>query len=111
MVWWYTRTGQAVQSVHVQSLSMRAFKISLNGKKLCLAGIDRDGVLTAIVNSVTGNGREDLFLEVGGLVSKTDEHVKWINQKRLRVGDRIRVARQNEERRYPKDHQKQTCPE
>ena len=70
---------------------MRAFKVSLNGKNLCLAGIGHDGVLSTTVNSVTGDGREDLFLEIGGLISHTDEHVKWINQRRLRMGDRIRV--------------------
>src|SRR5215468_270201 len=76
---------------------MRAFKVSLNGKKLCLAGVGHEGVLTAIVNSVTGirpsaaDGREDLFLEVGGLFSPTDEHFKWVHQKHLHVGDRIQV--------------------
>jgi hypothetical protein len=32
-----------------------------------------------------------LFLEVGGLVSRTDQHVAWVRQKRLRVGDRIQI--------------------
>jgi hypothetical protein len=52
-------------------IPMRAFEVSLNGKKLCLAGIGDDGVLTAIVDWVTGRDRADLFLEVGGLVSPT----------------------------------------
>ena len=72
---------------------MRAFKVYLNGKKLCLAGVGDDGVLTAITNWVCG-GRytaADLFLEVGGLISPTREHVKWIKQNPLRVGDKIRV--------------------
>jgi hypothetical protein len=70
---------------------MRAFKVHLNGKQLCLAGIGDDGVLTAIVSWVTGAGRADLFLEVGGLVSPIEEHVKWVSQEPLRVGDEIRV--------------------
>jgi hypothetical protein len=70
---------------------MQAFKVSLNGHKLCLAGTVGDGVLSAIVNSVRGNRGEDLFLEVGGLVSRADQHVRCINQKRLRVGDRIQI--------------------
>jgi hypothetical protein len=70
---------------------MRAFEVSLNGKKLCLAGIGDDGVLTTIVNWVTGEGIADLFLEVGGLVSFADEHVSWIKQKPLQVGDSIKV--------------------
>jgi len=70
---------------------MRAFEIYLNVKKLCLAGISDDGVLTAIVNWVTGRGRGDLFLEVGGLVSPVDGHVAWIKQKRIRVGDQVQI--------------------
>jgi hypothetical protein len=70
---------------------MRAFEVSLNGKKLCLAGIGDDGVLSAKVNWVTGDKASDLFLVVGGLVSPTREHVSWVRQKPLRVGDVIRV--------------------
>jgi hypothetical protein len=71
---------------------MRAFKVLLNGKKLCLAGIGDDGVLSAIVNWVGGGrGPADLFLLVGGLVSPAQEHVRWVRQKPLRVGDEIRV--------------------
>jgi hypothetical protein len=68
---------------------MRAFKVSLNGKKLCLAGVGERGVLSAIVNRVEGDRGEDLFMEVGGLSS--EGHVKWIRYKHLRVGDEIRV--------------------
>jgi hypothetical protein len=70
---------------------MLAFDVYLNQKKLCRAGIGDDGVLTTIVNWVTGKDRSDLFLEAGGLVSPRDEHVNWVRQKRLRVGDRIQV--------------------
>jgi|SRR5580658_4420253 hypothetical protein len=70
---------------------MRAFEVCLNGKKLCLAGIGDDGVLTAIVNWVKGRGGTDMFLQVGGLVSQVDEHVRWVNQKHLRVGDQIQI--------------------
>jgi len=50
-----------------------------------------DGVLSAIVNWVPQKGKGDLFIQVGGLVSSSDEHVRWVNQKRLRVGDTIEV--------------------
>jgi len=70
---------------------MRAFEVSLNGKKLCLAGIGNDGVLSAIVNWVTGDQVSDLSLEVGGLVSPIQEHVAWVRRKPLRVGDVIGV--------------------
>ena len=71
---------------------MRAFEVYLNGKKLCLAGIGDDGVLTAIVNWVTRGGKGDLFLEVGGLISPVREHVAWIKQKPLRVGDQLQIT-------------------
>jgi hypothetical protein len=70
---------------------MRAFEIRLNGEKLCLAGIGDDGVLSAIVNWVTGRQAADLFLHVGGLVSSADEHVAWIKQKKLSVGDSVEI--------------------
>lgn len=68
---------------------MRAFNVSLNGKKLCLAGVGERGVLSAIVNWVAGDRGADMFMEVGGLAN--EEHVDWVNQKRLQVGDEISV--------------------
>ena len=68
---------------------MRAFKISLNGKNLCLAGVGARGVLTAIVDWVAQDRGEELSLQVGGLAN--EEHLEWTRQKRLRVGDEIRV--------------------
>src|SRR5690348_15190215 len=65
--------------------------LSINDKKLCLAGVGDHGVLSTIVSSITRERRADLFLEVGGLVSPVREHVAWVNQKPLRVGDEIRV--------------------
>jgi len=69
---------------------MRAFNVSLNGKKLCLAGVGERGVLSAIVNWVAGDRGADLFREVGGLAN--EEHVDWVMQKRLQVGDEVRVT-------------------
>ena|SRR5579864_37485 len=70
---------------------MRAFEIYLNGEKLCIAGMGDDGVLSAIVNWVTGRSRADLHLYVGALINPGKEHVTWIEQKHLNVGDEIRV--------------------
>jgi hypothetical protein len=70
---------------------MRALEVHLNGKRLCLAGIGDDGVLTASVVSVTGRDRADQVLEVGGLVGPTDENVSWTKGKALRLGDRIQI--------------------
>jgi hypothetical protein len=68
---------------------MLSFNVSLNGKKLCLAGIGKRGVLSAIISWVASERGEDLFLQVGGLAN--EEHIDWIDQKRLQVGDEIRV--------------------
>jgi len=57
---------------------MKSFEVFINGHRLCLAGVGENGVLNAIVNWVGGAGREeDIFLNVGGLDSKTDEHLRW----------------------------------
>jgi hypothetical protein len=75
----------------LELLAMHAFEVHINGKKLCVAGIGDDGVLSAIVSWVAKRGTGDLFLQVGGLISPIDEHVSWTGTKRLRVGDKIRV--------------------
>jgi len=70
---------------------MRAFEISLNGEKLCLAGIGDDGVLTTIVHLASRHSEGGFFLEVGGLISRTKEHVNWTNLRALNVGDNVQV--------------------
>jgi hypothetical protein len=80
---------------------MRAFVVHLNGKRLCTAGIGDDGVMSANVTWVrhaprrarpTRNGGvdEELGLMVGGLITKSGEHVTW-RPRRLRVGDEVRI--------------------
>jgi hypothetical protein len=56
---------------------MQAFQVSVNGEKVCLAGIDDDGVLTTIVHHAARQRDSGTFLEVGGMISQTKEHVKW----------------------------------
>jgi len=82
-----------------------ALKIQINGEAPVTAGSDDLGVLNAIVNcvgrlgskSVSGHEGEpaDLFITVGGLTSRAseepDEHIKWISQKPLKIGDVILV--------------------
>jgi hypothetical protein len=71
---------------------MRTFEVYLNGKRLCLAGIGDDGVLSAIATWVIGKRRRgDMRLDVGGLISPIDEHVRWTDRK-LRVGDEIKIC-------------------
>ena len=70
---------------------MTAFEVRRNGKRLCVAGIDGDCVLTTIVNYVAGGKRRpDLFMQVGGLIISTDEHVIWRNV-RLKHGDEVMI--------------------
>ncbi|HUM07224.1 MAG TPA: hypothetical protein VLT90_17275 [Terriglobales bacterium] len=70
---------------------MLAFKVHLNNRKVCLAGVGEDGVLTTILTWVSRKGRADTCLEVGGLVSLTKEHVRWAIHKPVKVGDRIQI--------------------
>ena len=69
---------------------MRAFEVFVNETRLCVAGIGEDGVLTTMVDHVAGNGRDEMHLRVGGLISPTREHVDW-KRRRLKTGDEIRV--------------------
>jgi len=70
---------------------MHAFEVSRNGKRLCVAGVGQDGVLTAIVSLVIGKPVLDLDLSVGGLISSPRRHVYWAREKGLSVGDEIHV--------------------
>ena len=57
---------------------MKALEVFINGHRVCLAGVGDDGVLNAIVNWVGGPDRDqDFFLQVGGLDSRADEHLRW----------------------------------
>jgi DNA-directed RNA polymerase subunit E'/Rpb7 len=37
-----------------------------------------------------GLGKEALHLHVGGLVTPTEEHIRWVDRK-LKVGDEVRI--------------------
>ena len=81
---------------------MPVFQIYLNGKKLTTAGVGDLGVLSAVVSWVRRKGdhtlakkpdcvEEELTLHVGGLISPTEEHVRWLDRG-LKVGDEVRIA-------------------
>ena len=70
---------------------MHAFEVYSNGTKLCLAGIGDDGVLSAILTCVARKGSGNLRFDVGGLLSPVSEHVTWIKEQDLRVGDVITI--------------------
>ena len=69
---------------------MLVYEVFLNGKRSCAAGIDGDGVLTAIMDHVKVNARDELRLTVGGLITATREHVTW-TKTNLTVGDEVQV--------------------
>jgi len=71
---------------------MKAFQVRMNGRKLCTAGFsERDVVVTAIIDYVSGHGEDELALSVRGLISQKEEHVQWVERKKLRIGDEILV--------------------
>jgi hypothetical protein len=71
---------------------MKAFQVHLNGRKLCTAGFNEQNVvLDAMVDYVSGNGRDEIALTVGGLISPKEEFVRWVRRKKLRVGDEIQL--------------------
>jgi hypothetical protein len=53
---------------------MIAFLVSVNGQRVCLAGIGQDGVLGA---GVDWTNRRGFKFHVGGLDTKTDEFADW----------------------------------
>jgi hypothetical protein len=68
---------------------MRAFKIEVNGKRICVAGVGTNGVLSAITAFVGSPARgNSLDLSVGGLFTETGEHATWARIG-LKVGDKI----------------------
>jgi len=85
---------------------MICFEISINGKKICIAGINsKYGTLTSILTWVKRDlnqfspevrhkiPEEKLDLNVGGYISHAkndDENLEWINQS-LSPGDEIKI--------------------
>jgi len=75
---------------------MIAFEIHLNGKKKCTAGIRGPCVLTACLSWVLREPRSrrgkraELNLGVGGLVSRSDEFLEWL-QRDLQPGDEVTI--------------------
>ena len=82
---------------------MKCFEVTINGEKVCTAGLGDDGVLTSIVSFVEisnasdeteesqVNNSENFKLRVGGLMNRESgvtEHVEWLRQG-LDVGDEI----------------------
>jgi hypothetical protein len=69
---------------------MIGFKVYLNRKRLCVASVGNDGVLTTIVDCISRSTEARSQLTVGGLISAKNEHVKWVGRD-LRIGDEVKV--------------------
>ncbi|HYL37152.1 MAG TPA: hypothetical protein VEV17_14645 [Bryobacteraceae bacterium] len=68
-----------------------AFKVFQNGRGVCTAGLGgKPGVLTATLHWVDRQGRDELWLHVGGLESATQQHIIWAAQP-LRIGDEVAI--------------------
>jgi len=80
---------------------MPVFDVYLNGKKVSTAGVGDLGVLAAHVTWARRKGEhtlakqpesveEELSLYVGGLITTTGEHVRWVDRP-LKNGDEVRI--------------------
>jgi hypothetical protein len=71
---------------------MIAFVVSVNGQRVCTIGVGDSGILGAHVSWV-GRPEEpgDLELGIGGLDTRTDEHVRWPHPPEIKVGDTVTI--------------------
>jgi hypothetical protein len=86
---------------------MISFQISIDGRKICTAGVGDAGVTSVTASwvrrpspepasddAVSGRFEEELTLDVGGLTHDPDGasvHVSWLRQP-LRVGQQVTIA-------------------
>lgn len=82
---------------------MLAMEVKKNGRKVCVAGADDLGVLTASLSAggplgprtwdFTGKAsKPDMHLRVGGLTSRSgapDDHVNWIGHMEIQIGEAV----------------------
>ncbi|GAA4291989.1 hypothetical protein [Aestuariibaculum suncheonense] len=69
------------------------FRVSLNDELLTNAGLeDQNFIISCILNSFRRehHPEEGLELSVSGLISETQQHVKWVNSP-LKRGDKITI--------------------
>jgi hypothetical protein len=101
-----TRIAGLTFPQRVNTNFMIAFEVTLNGKRVCIAGAEDLGVLAAHVTASGMLGKKtsrarpdettpDLFYSVGGLTSRQDPkknvHANWKSVEALRVGDVLQI--------------------
>jgi len=67
---------------------MRAYEVFLNGKRLCVAGIGKDGYISAYITY--RSERNDTWIDVMGLVNRKNLYVQW-KRRNLRAGHEVLV--------------------
>ena len=79
-------------------IKMKCFEITINGEKVCTAGVGDDGVLNSVIsfakrNDVETQPSESLDLRVSGVANLEPgvmEHLEWL-QRDLSVGDEVLI--------------------
>jgi hypothetical protein len=69
---------------------MRAFEIQLNGKRLCVAGLEEGMLLFGLACTENKHGRRGVALNATGLMLLIQESVRW-QRRTLRMNDEVRV--------------------
>ena len=67
---------------------MRAYEIFLNEKRLCTAGIGKNGYISAIVTYLSE--KNETGLDIVGLLASKKVYVRW-TRRPLHTGDEVRV--------------------
>jgi hypothetical protein len=67
---------------------MRAYEIFLNGKRLCAAGVGKDGYISAIVTHLSEKNETEM--DIVGLLASKKLYVRWARRP-LRTGDDVRI--------------------
>lgn len=71
---------------------MIALVVSVNGERVGTIGVGDSGVISAHVSWSGHPGQPDsLDLGIGGLDSRTDEHIRWPEPPEIKVGDTITI--------------------
>jgi hypothetical protein len=71
---------------------MIALVVSVNGQRVGTIGVGESGVVSAHVSWSGHSGEQgNLDLGIGGLDSRTDEHIRWPQPPEIKVGDTITI--------------------
>jgi hypothetical protein len=84
--WFKVEGSQLMNYTH----EMTALEIKINHQNMCIAGLSSPGVLTTILTLVRQD-HEELNFEVAGLDSNSNQHMKWLENHELNIGDEIQI--------------------